>query len=59
MRITRTAGAFVAQCHALMHAETVLLVDDDKAETCEVHTFLEQGVRADDDVRIARFDSRQ
>jgi len=38
---------------ALRHAEAVLLVDDDEAQALERHGALEQGVRADDEVRLA------
>ena len=40
--------ALVAQGHALVNTEAVLLVDDDKPELVKFDTFLEQCVRADD-----------
>ena len=33
-----------------MHAETMLFVDDGKAEIVEGDTFLKQGMGADDDI---------
>ncbi len=45
--------AFLHQGHALVHAETVLLVHDHQAETGEIHPFLHQGVRADDHPGLA------
>ena len=47
-------GALVAQRQPLVHAEAVLLVDDDQAELRERDALLHQRVRADDDVRAAR-----
>ena len=43
-------GALLAQRGALLHAEAVLLVDDDDPEGAEAHVVGEQGVRADDEV---------
>ncbi len=43
----------------LLDAEPVLLVDDDEPEVAEGDGVLEQGVRADDDARIARHDVEQ
>jgi hypothetical protein len=36
-----------------VHAEPMLFVDHDQPEIAEGHSFLEQGMRADDDVEIA------
>ncbi len=47
-------AAFLAEAFALEHAETVLLVDDDEAQIAEADRFLDQRVRADDDVRRTR-----
>ena len=44
----RTADALVAQRHALVHAEAMLLVDDDERELIKLDAFLEQRMRADD-----------
>ncbi len=41
--------ALFPQCHALMHAETVLLVDDDEGESLESDPLLKQGMRADNE----------
>ena len=45
--------ALVAQAHALVHAEAVLLVDDHQRELREAQLVLEQGVRADRDPLVA------
>ncbi len=37
----------------LLHAEAVLLVEDDQAQVGELHVLLDQLVRADDDVQLA------
>ena len=37
----------------MRHAEALLLVDDQKAEILELHRFLQQLVRADDEVDLA------
>ena len=47
------ARALVAQAQPLVHAEAVLLVDDDSASRAKSIAFLEQRVRADDDARFA------
>ena len=46
-------GAQRFQSFLLLHAEAVLLVDDDQAEVVELHALLDQLVRADDDVELA------
>ena len=46
--------AFGLQREALMHAEAMLLVDDRKREIAERDVVLEQRMRADDDVDLAR-----
>ena len=45
------------QLEALLHAEAVLLVDDDEAEVLEVDLVLDEGVRADGQIRFAAIDS--
>ncbi len=45
------------QLESLLHAEAVLLVDDDEAEVAEVDLVLLQGVRPDDELRFAAHDS--
>ena len=57
--MTIFANTLVTQCHALVHAEAVLFIDNDKGEIVEFHTLLEQGVRADDKLRPAIGNSRQ
>ena len=47
----RRQQAFCAQGVALLHAESVLLVDDDEPEVGEEHALAEQCVGADDDRR--------
>ena len=58
--MSRTCGerppALASSCAALLDAEAVLLVDHDQAEGGEGHPFLDQGVGADDDRRLARRD---
>jgi hypothetical protein len=44
---------------ALVHAETVLLVDDDEAQIPERHIVLEQRMGAGHDLSLARCDARQ
>ena len=39
---------------SLLHTETVLLVDYHIAKICELHTILDQGMCADEDVHLAR-----
>ena len=46
MRHLVAEAAFFAQCQPLLHAETVLLVDDDQPQALEHHRVLEQGVGA-------------
>ena len=48
--------AFLAQSVALLHAEAVLLIDDDEAEPLEVHIFLNQGVGANGNHRLPAFE---
>ena len=48
--------ALVAQRQALADAETVLLVDDHQSQPGELHCFLDQRMRADDQLRLAGFD---
>src|SRR5262249_2860551 len=38
-----------------MHAETMLLVDDDEAEVAELDALLEQRMRADQDIDLSFF----
>ena len=47
--MTVATDALVAQRHPLMHAETMLFIDDDQGEALELDTFLEKRVRADDE----------
>ena len=44
------------QLEALQNAEAVLLVDDDEAEPIELDFFFDQGVGADDQLRLAAVD---
>ncbi len=59
VRIAFLGHPFLPQGDALMHAEAVLLVDDHEREPGEVDALLEQGVRADDDLRAAVGNGRQ
>ena len=45
--------AELLQALLVLHAEMLLLVDDDEAEILEPHVFREHAVRADDDVYLA------
>ena len=53
------ASAFGAERQALMHAEAMLLVDDGEAEIAEADALLKQRMCADDDVDLARGQSRE
>ena len=46
-------GAQGLEAFLLLHAEAMLLVEDDQAEVVELHVLLDQLVRADDDVQLA------
>src|SRR6266566_5186613 len=46
--------AFFAERRTLPNAETVLLINDRKTETLERDALLDQRVRADDDLELAR-----
>ena len=48
---------FLAQLRALEHAELVLFVHDDERRVLELHVPLDERVRADDEVRLARRDA--
>ena len=50
------SGRLGPQAVSLFHAEPVLFVDDDHAETMELDRILQQRVRPDDDARIAAGD---
>ncbi len=52
-------GPLVAQRQALLHAEAVLLVDDDQRKTIEGDAALKHRMRADDDGRGAASDASQ
>ncbi len=52
--VRRCGVALGGQRRSLLHAEAVLLVDDDEAEVGELHLLLEQRVRADDDAGGSR-----
>ena len=52
------SGPLLLQLHALMHAESVLLVDDGQAQIPEPDVLLEQGVGADDHGRLVPGDTR-
>ena len=47
-------GASLCERLALLDAEAVLLVDDGDREVAEVDAFLDERMRADDDVRLQR-----
>src|SRR2546427_2898494 len=51
--------AFFAERRALPNAETVLLINDRKTETLERDALLDQRVRADDDLELARREARE
>ena len=52
MRLMAVRRAFFAQRQALMHAEAVLLIDDDQRQRGEFDALLKQRVRADDQRRV-------
>lgn len=52
-------GAHRLERFLLPHAEALLFVDDDQAQILELHVWLQQAVRADDDVDIAAGDLLQ
>ena len=52
MRLMTVGGALFAQAQALMHAEAMLLIDDDQGERGEFDAFLKQSMSADDDGRV-------
>ena len=52
-------GAFREQLSPLVHAEPLLLVDDRQREVARDDIVLEQGVRADENVEIARGEALQ
>ncbi len=47
-------GAQLLQVFLVRHAEALLLVDDHQPQIVEAHVALEQAVRADQDVHVAR-----
>jgi hypothetical protein len=47
------SGGFVHQAFALQDAETVLLVDGDEAEACELDIIFDEGVGADYELGLA------
>ena len=47
--------AFLAQGIALLHTETMLLIDDDQSEFLECHIVLNKGVCADRDHCLSSF----
>src|SRR6266581_6228552 len=49
----------LAERRALSHAETVLFVNDRKAEALERHALLDERVRAYDDFELARREARE
>ncbi len=57
MRRAAFLAALLLQSQALLHAEAVLLVDDDERELREVDAFLKQRMGADDDPHFAGRDS--
>ena len=59
MRALFSGAPLVAQRQALVHAEAVLLVDDDQPQPGELDLLLEQGVGADGHRRFARPDRLQ
>ena len=54
-----TFRALVTQGESLVHAETMLFVDDDQPQLCKRHAFLHERMRADDDVGAAIGHPRQ
>ena len=51
---TSTFGAHLLDALLVLHAEALLLVDDEQAEVLELHVVRQQAVRADHDVDLAR-----
>ena len=58
-KLGAVACALGLEREPLMHAEAVLLVDDDEAEVLERDLLLEQRVRADQDIDVARLERRR
>ncbi len=48
-----TAAPFLARQQALTHAEPVLFINDSQPQIVKFHPFAEQGVRADDQLRLS------
>ena len=51
--------ALAGERQPLMHAEAMLLVDDGQRQIAERHFVLEQRMRADDEIDVARGERRQ
>ena len=49
--------AFLPQCETLMHAKTVLFIDDDQRKAVELHLFLEDRVRPHHHLYLSAGDS--
>ena len=48
-----------AQAIALLYAKAVLLIHDHQAQIEELNRFLNDGMRADDDIRLTRDDIQE
>src|ERR1700682_1714074 len=57
VRSVAVGGGFVHQAFALENTEAVLFVDGDEAEACELNIAFDEGVRADDELRLAGADA--
>jgi len=58
LRAVSRIGTFEPQGKPLMHAETMLLIDDGKPELMKCNFVLKQRVGAHDHVRLTRRNSR-
>ena len=57
MRGTADLRALLRQQQPLVHAETMLLIDHDQAQSVEAHRLLEQRMRADHHLGVTRTDA--
>ena len=52
MRVAPARLSFLCETQSLLHAETMLFVDDDEREVAELHSFLKERVGADHDLHV-------
>ncbi|MNY29045.1 hypothetical protein D3C86_1630640 [compost metagenome] len=56
MRVKTLLKSFLPQCQALMHAKTVLLIDDHQCKAVKLYLLLENGVSADNHLYLTAGD---